>query len=74
MNTTLFLVNLMSYSEGHQGTVMQHSGLAACKEIATNLLMSLGSQMRNGSTAAIGKTDFPEWCLLFSTEEIQGKL
>lgn len=69
MNTILFLVNSMSYSEGHQDTVMQHSRLAACKEIATNLLMSLESQMRNSSTAAIGKRDFPEWYLLFSTEE-----
>lgn len=42
MNAILFIVCFMSYSEGQQGSVMQLSGLAVCKEIATNLLMPLG--------------------------------
>lgn len=75
MNTVLFIAYLMSSAEGQQGTVMQRSGLAASKEIATNLLMPLGKSNEKWQHSCHWEKGFPRVVpLLFITEETQGKL
>lgn len=68
VNTILLIVYLMSYSEGQQGTVIQRSGLTACKVIATSLLTPLGKSNEKWQHSCHWEKRFPRVVPLFSSQ------
>lgn len=58
----------MSHSIGQQGTIVQCSGLAACKEITTNFLMPLGNLNEKWQHSSHWEKGFPRMMPLFLTQ------